>query len=401
MSNTALVKVEQAVMVPIKSVGALLERINEVREHVNLIMPMQVVPVIPPLRAVALNIVVIDSAVNAKGQGREVYRDQRFCEDDEVAFGKIALLKFMGAAGITVASSHRIDDVKDPNYVNWPVTLEGEDLTGMPMRNTASKEVDLRDGAPDTMKPEYDERLKRRTGKLVAMDATAVADKRRHIQSNAETKALLRCLRSFPHLAIPQKVKVKELAKPYLIPRLVADLDPNHPGDRELLARQAMGLNRRLYGEPSSHAAPALAAAPAGAVIETTVVGDDTPDGDQRETGGATKETPDSAPDREGGDQLDLLDVNDPPAAAKVAVPIFHCGCPCGHQVEVEQDLAEDTKRKYDSVRCRDCAPSKSFNFAKHKDLRGGLLQLPKSPSLTVDGLRKKLEEAAAAAGKR
>jgi hypothetical protein len=176
-----------------------------------------------------------------------------------VALGKNALAKLMAAAGVQVVSKQRLDDRSDPSYCELEVALALRDFDGSHRQVIATKEMDLRPGAPETMKPEKDTQGNK-TGRLVPYEASALADKRRHIQSHAETKAIERGLRLL--FALPQKFKRAQLEKPFVVPKLVA-LDPTDPE-----TKTASSSTRSPATAPSAprplpaHAAEVLSARP-------------------------------------------------------------------------------------------------------------------------------------------
>ena len=61
------------------------------------------------------------------------------------------------------------------------------------------------------------------------------------------------------------------------------------------------------------------------------------------------------------------------------------CGCPCGHQQEINPEQAEKTMQQVGGPRCPQCAPSRRYNFEAHKDLN--VMGYPKYPKMTPDEL--------------
>jgi len=230
---------------PIAAVEELSRTLEQMSKTANVLSPIAAVDSIMALHQVSLRIVKVDGSTDANGNGPECYRDPRFCKQGEVALGKNALAKIMGAAGVQIVSRHRLDNHADPYYCEVEVVLAMQDFDGTYRQIIATKEMDLRAGAPETMKPEKDAQGTK-TGRLVTYDDSALADKRRHIQSHAETKAIERGIRLL--FSLRQKYSLEDLKKPFVVPKLVGNLDPNDPGDREALRQHALGNQMALYG---------------------------------------------------------------------------------------------------------------------------------------------------------
>jgi hypothetical protein len=366
-----------------------LAKVEEVRNtfkalegKVNLISPVASVDTIPAMHGISLRAVSIDPETNQYGNGPEVYKDARFCEGNERALGGVALQKIAAAAGVQIIDRRRLDDRSDPNYCEMEITIGMRDFDGTQRQVIKGKEMDLRDGAPETLKPEKDGNG-RKTGKMVPYEASALADKRRHIQSHAETKAFYRALRTI--LSIKQKYTLKELALPFVVPKLVPALDPNDPDQKRALIGMAVGGEAALFGQRRQ--LEAGAAPPA----DVRMLKDVTPAATNGDAAPAPKgaNTADAEDIGEGDDADDFelpdqLNETDSPAR-------FVCECPCGDQVALTEEVAKVTKERVGAARCKSCYPGAGFDFAKHKDLR--TLGLPAFPKLDAEGLRQKLEQ--------
>lgn len=240
---------------PARTIDDLCRAYQEAQERGHLLSPIAVADDIPPMHKVALHATVIDPSIpDGKTTGPEVYCDQRYCDRErgEVVLGAAALAKIMRTAGAKIVGSpRRMDDRRDPYYCETEVTLRVRELDGSWSEVTKSAAIDLRDGAPETLKPEWRKEGNRsiKTGALVPLDASALADKRRTIVQTCETKALNRCIRAL--LVIKRVYTREELARPFWVPVLVQDLDPNRPDERAVLLSQLGGSQAALYG-PSS-----------------------------------------------------------------------------------------------------------------------------------------------------
>lgn len=368
------------------SVEALQENLGELKaKGYRVLAPMVAVPSIPPMAQVSFVPVRIDPTVDQKGVGRECYRNPAWCKENELAYGKIALQKLANAAGLQVVESKRVDDRTDPDFWEWEVTVEGQDLDGFPRRVTARKEVDLREGRPETMKPEWvnEGGRKRKTGRQVPIDDTALAQKRLHAASNAETKAKLKAIREF--FDLPHAEKIEEIRKPIVIPRLVGKLDESDPDVKAAL------IQKRVFGSKVLHAG-ALPAAPGTRethYLETKPV-DEEP---QAAPGGWCDfhgiafdgDCPECARDAGGDRRGETIDVEaetdddfDPPEEEDAGP---RCGCPCGCKVAPDEAQAARSKEKVGAVRCGACYPGGDYDAERHAGLEK--LDLPKFPAAT------------------
>lgn len=359
--GTALIKrVDELTSTAIQKVEVLKKAFEALREACNLLSPVASVDHIMPMHQVSLRAVMLDSSVDQNGNGADCYRDPRFCKAGEVALGKNALMKLMAGAGVQVVDRQRLDDRSDPNYCEVQVTLAVRDFDGTMRQMMATKEMDLRTGSPETLKPEKVNNEK--TGRMIPFDDSALSDKRRHIQSHAETKAIERGLRAI--FALKQKYTVDELKRPFVVPKLVANLDPSDPETKTALIQHALSGETRLYGPP-----PASSGRPTLAPASPALTGGETID---TKTGEVI--TPDD-PD----------DFGEPPAPEPEEPIAAHlCAtCPCGCQNQTTPEVAARTLASSGAVRCGACYPwSARFDVTRHKDL--GPLGMPKFPD--VDG---------------
>ncbi len=376
--NTSMVKREGDLPeTPFVQIQELRETFAKLEREVNLVAPVATIDSIPAMHAISLRAVKIDASTNQYGQGPEVYRDGRFCQGDEVALGGVALQKIMAAAGVQVLARTRVDDRSDPNYCDMEITLAVRDYDGTFRQVVAGKEVDLRDGSPETVKPEKDAGG-RKTGRVVPLDASALGDKRRHIQSLAETKAMYRALRKI--LQLRQKYTRAELERPFVIPKLVPNLDPGDPDQKRALIAMATGAETRLFGhQPLIDSARAL---PMG---ETTTTRDITP---HSASGDAARGLPLPPPSEDRAaetppapaDDMSDFEAPEPPAAPQV-MHVCTCACGGGCQAEISAEVAEVTVDRVGAPRCSACYPGKRFALKRHAGM--ATLGLPKFPKMT------------------
>ena len=365
VGNQALVKVEQAMSRPLATVEDLTRTLEELEGTANVLSPVAAVNHVKPLHQVSIRVVKIDPQT-------ECYQDKRFCGPNERALGGVALQKLMAAAGVQIVSKTRLDDRTDPYVCEMEIVAAMQDFDGTWRQMIGTKALDLRDGSEEAK----------------AMLPKELANQRKQIVSMAETKAMYRACRKL--FSIKQKYSDMELAKPWVVPKLVAHLDLNDPEQKAAAIQDALGSTRALFGPPRGEVRTMRDAGGARAL----------PPAEPSNGGDAVVEQPPTrektAPEQPAAEDFDLPDFSkDEPA------PIL-CGCPCGDQVEVSEEVAKITQEKVGGVRCAACYPGPRFDYGKHKDLRS--LGLPKMPNLTAEDVRRAIEkkdEAPKAAGGR
>jgi hypothetical protein len=362
---------------PLDKIDSLNALFATLQDKVNLVCPLAAVDTILPMHQVSLRAVYINPEVNAKGVGPECYQGKPWCEDDEVALGKVALDKIEGAAGVRRVGGGRTDDRSEPFYCEFNVTLEITDFDGTTRTASNTKAVDLRDGAPETLKAEYVSN--RKTGRMVPMDPSALNAKRQHMLALCETKARLRSLREL--LALQQKYTLEDMAKPFVIPKLVPHLDPNDPETKTALINHALGGTRELYGKPAAVLGAAQLPPEQMPPIKTV-------DGERVDE---TAERVDETHQETAVEPSDDLEGFAPPKA----VAHFECGCPCAHLQEITEERANASIKHVGSARCPKCFPGKLFDFEMHKDVR--TLELKSFPNLTPAEAQKMALKARAA----
>ena len=436
---------------PLTDIKALNEQIHALQASCNVVMPIVRIDSIPAMHQVSLRQALIDPTVPMNGQypkagaGPEVYFDPKFCKDNERALGKRAVMKILRAAGISIADTRRIDDGSEPYYWHWTVTIQGRDFDGEFASFTKSREVDLRDGAPETLKAEWackqhgtdgcdcPRKQFRKTGRQIPLDPSALAAKRVHGASNAETKALLRAARAM--LNLPQKMTVDQLQKPFVIPKLVAHLDTSDPEVKAALIQKTVFGNQVLFGvgaQPTparktlspgqarrTGVAKALAASQgvdldddqaaqvaeaAGGDTPTTIdqplidvepqdapgedgpLGPEPPPPGQAPEGGAGAQQarslpPDQAAAPRQAEEPPSADDEPMPAGLEEDEDPNRCTCPCGCAKSTTPQLAAKGRDQLGTVRCKSCYPDLGFEQEAHAALPN--LEIPKYPNAT------------------
>lgn len=348
---------------PIANLADLKATWAKLQDHCNLVTPVAQVDSILPMHRVSLRAVVVNPFVNAKGLGPEVYKAE-FCEKDERALGKVGIEKIMAAAGAQTIGKLRLDDRSEAYYVELEYTLALRDFDGHMRQVTKSKAIDLRDGSALASK--------------FSNSPAMLRHQREHILSLAESKAALRCARTL--LILKQKYTLDELARPFVIPKLVVSLDPADPDQKAALIEMAVHGDRLLYGMyPAPGAAMRLlrdVTPPPAALPAPTGPGSQPPPLTPVDT------DPDEPEDED--ESFEVLE------GAEEEI-IHQCGCPCSCLAELSETTAASTMELLGTKRCRECFPGKGFNLKKHEGIRD--LAYPKRPKVTVESLAEALKK--------
>lgn len=331
----------------VRSVDRLREMFEAVAAQAIVLAPELHLSALPPLTAVQPHVVFVNPQPNAG----DVYSDGSFCLPGEVALTKSALMRLMAAANISPTNSVAERPAGADAYL-WrhSVVLHGRGMDGLWRVVPATKEVDLRDGAPDTFT---------RKGPL---SSSALANARRHAAANAETKAILRALRAF--LGVRQKYPAAELQKPFVVPVLVPDLDMGDPAQKQAAIAMALGATNALYGAPVAPQASPMVSPPPGSEANPLRL-EAPPD-----------EAPEAlAPTLVGGD------VDDIPAVEAAPTPCCGCACHLGEVVDLTPEFAQRTAEwSGGPVLCPECIPGRSYVPERHASLMR--LNFPAHPEL-------------------
>jgi hypothetical protein len=156
----------------------------------------------------------------------------------KVALTKTALNRIASAAGITWVAVYRTDDRCHPHYCEFTVRARVSDFDGTIREAVGTKTIDLRDDAGDGT-PGKD-RASIRSDKQLA-------GARKFVAEMCASKAMNRAISDV--LAIPRSYTPEDLAKPFVVPKLVPDSrDPM--AQRAILAGM-VGATQALFGAPS------------------------------------------------------------------------------------------------------------------------------------------------------
>jgi hypothetical protein len=234
----------------------LAEQLEQMQRDYNVLSPAIAVSQMAPGYGANLAVVKIDPTVTfnkekdpSSGTGPDTYYSKFMFQGDEQkrALNKQGLLKISQAAGIQWDPHHcrRLDDGRERFYWRWQYYggIRTHDGQWQPL--TATRELDLRDGA----------------GEAGQMTANQLVQARARGNEICETKAMERAIRG---LGIRQVYTVDELKKPFLIVRFSFTPDMSDPEIKKFVTQQAMSGIGALYS--TSAAAPALPPPPADEV---------------------------------------------------------------------------------------------------------------------------------------
>jgi hypothetical protein len=169
----------------------------------------------------------------------DVYGKMPWLKAGELAIAKNGLRKIASAAGISTTCL-RMDDRRIPNYWEFKCVASWRDIDGSVIVREATKDWDARDGA-DLLK-----------GFTPAQIQQARRNGLRHCESRA-TNAAIR------EYGVKQKYTREELAKPFVVVRVMYLPDHSDPATRQAMTEAFLRGTSALY----THTSPAaLGAAP-------------------------------------------------------------------------------------------------------------------------------------------
>jgi len=249
-----------------RSPELLKELLLRAQRECHLIGPGVTVGALPEGFAVALTPVLVDIEKETyKAGGDDDYRGGSG-PNEERALGRTALDRIAAAAGVSFdpEKSGRRDEGKDPRYCAWRTVARWKLFDGTIVERVGDKEIDLHDGS------DYIQQLEAQAARYQRSAETRIRNERVQILSFAATKSRNRSIRD---LGIRSKYTRADLAKPFVVARILFTGATTDPGLRRtfaiMLAQNAMGASSRLYGPPA--ALPAAASPPIDVPGETLV----------------------------------------------------------------------------------------------------------------------------------
>lgn len=238
--------------------SAFMAMQDEKFQRFNVCSPIMQPDIIPPLHAVAIRQVAIDTRVDQKGTplSGDIYQDRR----DKTKYGitKIGLDKFAAAANISWHPGYtgRVDDGAEQWFRRYRAVGIVLGLDATPRLLTAHKSIDLRDGKWGDKTTTWDGKSK--TVKVVVeggkdaigMTEAALQEARKFIDEQCESKAMNRVLRKFAF--IKGLYTRQELERPFVISALIFTGQTNDPELRREVGRamvdRGMASTTALFG---------------------------------------------------------------------------------------------------------------------------------------------------------
>lgn len=200
--------------------------------------------------------------VNPDPNGGEVYFNKMFCGQGEVAIAKAGLRKIADCAGYSI-TTHRTDDRSVPFFWEFKATASRIGFDGTREFRESTQEWDLRDGSL----------------RLKGFKPAQVEEARKNGLRNCETRAINSVIRE---LGIKQKYAQTELAKPFIVIRVMFQPDMRDPEIQRLAAAAHFNGVAQLY--PPTTPEPGATRA-----IDAAVTDDDLSDLPSEETQPATE----------------------------------------------------------------------------------------------------------------
>jgi len=241
-----------------------LQRINTMIEkyrtqQFNILCPA-VIQEIPEWFSIALKVVQVDP----NPDHRQVYKATP--GSDDLSFGKVPLSNLASAAGISWswAASGRSDDGRDPNITRYRMVGTIVDLSGERRTLMAEKEINLVAIQAELWR-NYEKKAKtyeqyipaEKKKRMLREDEIQewVREKvlndliqmKKHALARAQTGAMERVVRDA--LGLKSSYTPAELAKPFVVPRLIFTPDTNDPDVKMFHLALKSGVIEELYGK--------------------------------------------------------------------------------------------------------------------------------------------------------
>jgi hypothetical protein len=200
----------------------------------NVLFNPTVFQAVPPMWKLVLGMV----KVNPSEESRETYP---IPGSGERGLAKVSIDRIAGEAGISVEDARRLSPLSDINNYEFQTAVIGQmaDAKFRRVSATADWHWDI----------QLD--LNRRIGiKKGEKDPDAYAKRltmqqREKAAETTQTRSMLRAMRVF--LSLKTSYTAAEIAKPFLIAKLVPDPDMDDPEVKQAVIQQALGATRALY----------------------------------------------------------------------------------------------------------------------------------------------------------
>lgn len=202
----------------------------------NVLSPFTNISGLAPQHGIIVSVVKIDSNPAAG----DVYEGLPFLKKDlEVALARLGLRKLAECGGISTRTE-RVDPCTIPNYWSFRATGSYRGVDGAVVVREATVEWDLRDGS---------DRLKGWSS------AGQISEGRKNGLRNCEARAINAVIRECG-CGLKQKYSKAELAKPFVVLRVMYQPDMSDPDVRRIVTEHNLSGTRALY--PMAAREPAL-----------------------------------------------------------------------------------------------------------------------------------------------
>ena len=236
-SNTAMQTTQQGGAMTTKQPGALQSVTSKIfdqfpEQNYNVLAPRTHMDGLPAGTRLAITEVIVNPDQNAG----EVF----FVARDKLLIGKPKIDAIAAAAGISWLEEKRTDPNTHPHYVEMFIRGKVTDFDGTVREITGTKAIDLRQDAGGGIpgKDFSDITSKNRSPEKQLNEA------RKFIHEIAASKARNRAISSA--LGIQRSYSKEQLARPFVIPKLV--LDTSHPAAQDVVLANLSGATAALYG---------------------------------------------------------------------------------------------------------------------------------------------------------
>ena len=195
-------------------------------EHYHVLSPVANFSVLPAQHGLMPVMVQIDPDPDHQ----EVYFNSQFCERNEVALAKVGLRKIATCAGYKI-TTERVDNKRRPAveyYWEFQATATWTGLDGAQEMRQTTQDWDLKDGS----------------FRLKGFSVKQTEEARKHGLRNCETRAINAVIRE---LGVRQKYTKAELAKPFVVVRVMFQPDMSDPEIRRMAAASHFGAVGALY----------------------------------------------------------------------------------------------------------------------------------------------------------
>ena len=177
--------------------------------------------------------------VNPDKAAGDVYDGLPFLKHSEVSLAKVGLRKLAECAGISTRTE-RTDDRRLSYYWEFKAIASYRGIDGAIVTREATKEWDLRDGSPQ----------------LKGWTPSQIEEGRKHGLRNCEARAINAAIRECG-CGLKQKYTREELAKPFVVCRVMFQPDMTDPAIKALVTQAALGGTTALYPSAAPSALPA------------------------------------------------------------------------------------------------------------------------------------------------